>query len=137
MQIDERTLQTFGDSLGRCHGNPAFMQRFYEIFLASSPKVKEKFAKTDFVRQKAALRASLDAMLLAARDPKADPQQYLGDLAERHSSRQLNIGAEFYDLWLDSLLIAVKECDPMISPEVQDAWEKVMMLGVSYLLSRY
>ncbi|MBZ5592449.1 MAG: globin [Acidobacteriia bacterium] len=137
MQIDERTLQTFGDSLGRCNGNPAFIERFYEIFLASSPKVKEKFARTDFVRQRAALRASLDHMLLAAKDPKANPQQYLHDLSERHSSRQLNIGAELYDLWLDSLLATVKEFDPQNSPDVQEAWEKVMMAGISYLLSRY
>jgi hemoglobin-like flavoprotein len=135
-QIDERTLQTFSASLGRCNGSPAFVDRFYQIFLASSPKVKEKFAQTDFARQKAALRASLDAMLLAAKDP-AGPQQYLRDLAERHSSRQLNIGAELYDLWLDSLLATVKEFDPVNGPAVQEAWEKVMMLGVSYLLSRY
>jgi hemoglobin-like flavoprotein len=137
MQIDERTLQTFSESLARCNGSPAFVERFYQIFLASSPKVQEKFAETDFVRQKAALRASLDAMLLAAKNPAAGPQQHLHDLAERHSSRQLNIGAELYDLWLDSLLATVKEFDPVNGPAVQDAWEKVMMQGVSYLLSRY
>lgn len=136
MQIDERTLQTFGDSLKRCNGSPAFVDRFYQIFLASSPKVKAKFAQTDFTRQKMALRASLDAMLLAAKD-QANPQRYLHDLAERHSSRQLNIGSELYDLWLDSLLAAVKEFDPQNSPEIQAAWERVMMVGISYLLSRY
>jgi hemoglobin-like flavoprotein len=136
MQIDERSLRTFSESLARCNGNPAFVERFYEIFLTSSPKVKEKFAHTDFIQQKVALRASLDAMLLAAKDPKG-PEQYLRNLAERHSSRQLNIGAELYDLWLDSLLATVKEFDPVNGPAVQDAWEKVMMLGVSYLLSRY
>ena len=137
MQIDERTLETFSESLARCNSNPAFVERFYEIFLASSPKVAEKFAHTDFVRQKAALRASLDAMLLSAKDPKTSPQQYLRDLADRHSSRQLNIGAELYDLWLDSLLAAVNEFDPENSPVVQEAWEKTMMVGISYLLSRY
>ena len=137
MQIDERSLKTCADSLARCNESTGLLDRFYEIFLASSPKVREKFAQTDFVRQKSALRASLDAMLLAARDEKAGSAQYLGDLAERHSSRQLNIGSELYDLWLDSLLAAVKECDPKSSPEVQEAWEKVMIVGIAYLLSRY
>jgi len=137
MQIDEGTLQTFTASLERCDGNPAFVKRFYEIFLASSPKVHEKFSKTDFVRQREALRASLHTMLLAAKDTQKGPEQYLSDLAERHSSRHLNIGAELYDLWLDSLLAAVREFDPMNSAAVQQAWEKVMMVGVSYLLSRY
>ena len=137
MQIDERTLRTFSDSLARCNSNPAFVERFYEIFLAASPKVKEKFAHTDFARQRAALRASLDAMLLAAKDPEKNPHEYLHDLAERHSSRDRNIGAELYDLWLDSLLATVTEFDPKNSPDVQAAWERVMMVGISYLLSRY
>jgi hemoglobin-like flavoprotein len=137
MQIDERTLRTFDSSLARCNADPRFVERFYEIFLASSPKVKEKFAQTDFVRQRAALRASLNAMLAAARNGNTGPEHHLYDLAERHSSRQLNIGAELYDLWLDSLLAAVKEFDWQNSPEVQAAWEAVMMVGISYLLSRY
>ena len=105
-------------------------------FLASSPKVREKFARTDFDRQKRAVRASLDVMLLAARDEKTAPEPLRG-LAERHSSRALNIGAEFYDLWLDSLLAAVKKCDPKYSLEVQESWERVMMVGIAYLLSQY
>lgn len=128
---------TFEESLGRCNAKTGFLDRFYEIFLASSPKVKEKFAQTDFVRQRRALRASIDAMLLAATDGDKGPDKYLGELAERHSSRQLDIGAEMYDLWLDSLLSAVKEYDPKYSPEIHDAWEKIMMVGISYLLSRY
>jgi len=76
-------------------------------------------------------------MLVAARGQTAGSNQNLNDLAERHSSRQLNIGAELYDLWLDSLLAAVKECDPQYDTQVRDAWERVMMVGIGYLLSRY
>ena len=137
MSIDDRTRQTFDASLARCNACPAFLDRFYAIFLASSPKVREKFAHTDFVRQKAALQASFGAMLAASRDEPAGPRQDLNDLAERHSSRQLNIGAELYDLWLDSLVAAVQECDPQYDGPVRDAWEEVMMVGIGYLLSRY
>ncbi len=135
--MDERILKTFDDSLARCNANPAFLDRFYETFLASSPKVREKFAHTDFTRQKRALRASLYAMLLAASDEDKGPERYLRDLAELHSSRRLSIGAEFYDLWLDSLLATVKEFDPEYSPEVEKTWERVMMVGIDYLLSHY
>lgn len=135
--MDERILKIFDDSLARCNANPAFLDRFYETFLASSPKVREKFAHTDFTRQKRALRASLYAMLLAASDEGKGPERYLRELAESHSSRKLSIGAEFYDLWLDSLLATVKELDPEYSPEVEKAWERVMMVGIDYLLSHY
>ncbi len=135
--MDERTIKTFEESLTRCNANPKFLDRFYDTFLASSPKVHDKFAHTDFVRQKRALRASLHLMLLVASDEANGPEHYLRDLAELHSSRQHNVGAEFYDLWLDSLLATVRECDSKYGPEVEQAWEKVMMIGIRYLLSHY
>lgn len=103
----------------------------------SSPRVKKKFANTDFVRQKRALRASLHLMPLAAGDKTDGPDRYLKELAARHSLAELDIGAEFYDLWLDSLLAVVRKRDPEISPEIERAWEDVMMVGISYLLSHY
>jgi hemoglobin-like flavoprotein len=76
-------------------------------------------------------------MLSAAYDGESGLEKHLGELAERHSSRDLNIGAEFYDYWLDSLLATVKEFDPEYAPEVEDAWERVMGVGIRFLLSRY
>ncbi len=135
--MDKYTLKTFEKSLLRCSGCPAFIDRFYTIFLASSPKVQEKFAGTDFVRQKKALRASLQLMLQIAGDSENGPEHYLKDLAEIHSSRHRNIGADLYDLWLKSLLATVKEFDPRCSPEIERAWEKVMRIGIRYLLAHY
>jgi len=135
--VDKTTLQTFDESLKRCNAQPGFLDLFYEKFLASSPVVREKFSQTDFIRQKRALRASLHLMPLAADDPVKGPERYLRDLAARHSRAQLDVGAELYDLWLDSLLATVRESDPEFSPEVEDAWEKVMMVGIHYLLSHY
>lgn len=135
--MDEATLQTFGKSLGRCTENPDFLDLFYEHFLASSPKVAEKFANTDFVKQKQALHSSLNLMLRAARDEGSGPPSYLTELAQRHGAKQLAVGAEYYDLWLDSLLVTVRMCDPEVSPVVEQAWEKVMGVGIGYLCSRY
>ena len=135
--MDEKTLKTFDESLRRCNATPEFLDRFYERFLASSPKVRDKFALTDFVRQKRALEASLHYMLLAAQDEEKGPEKYLKSLADLHNRKQYNIGSEFYDLWLDSLLATVRECDPKFGPEVEEAWESVMMVGIRYMLSRY
>jgi hemoglobin-like flavoprotein len=135
--MDKQILSTFTESLRRCTAGSDFEERFYEIFLASSPKVAERFSKTDFRKQKRALRASFHAMLSAAYDGESGPEKHLGELAERHSSRELNIGAELYDYWLDSLLATVKEFDGEYTPEVEDAWEQVMDVGIRYLLSRY
>ena len=130
-------MQAFDESLKRCNANPGFLDRFYEKFLASSPAVREKFAKTDFVHQKRALRASLHTMLLAAEQEETGPERYLRDLAAQHSRGGLDIGAELYDLWLDSLLATVRECDPEFTPEIEEAWESIMSVGIRYILSHY
>jgi hemoglobin-like flavoprotein len=135
--MDKGVLDTFEASLQRCSATPGFLDSFYERFLASSPKVREKFANTDFARQKRALQASLHMMLLAARDEEKGPSGYLDELAVRHSRQQLSIGSELYDYWLDSLIDTVHVCDPRFTPEIEQAWEKVMMVGIKYLLSRY
>lgn len=135
--MDDRTLGIVDSSLQRCTREPRFFDRFYERFLDASPKVRERFAQTDFVRQKRALRGSLWMMLLAAEDETNGPERYLRSLADLHSSRQLDIGAELYDLWLDCLLDTVAECDPEHNPEVRAAWEQVMMVGIHYMVTRY
>ena len=135
--MDAGTLRKFEESLERCSADPDFLDIFYGNFLGSSPKVREKFAGTDFDRQKAALRSSFDVVLRAARDDENAVGAYLGPLAERHGARQLRIGAEFYDLWIDSLLKTVQACDPGWSPEVEAAWEAVMSVAVRYLCEHY
>ena len=63
--MDDQVISIFAKSLRRCTTKADFEERFYQLFLASSPKVAEKFAGTDFPRQKRALRASFHTMLLA------------------------------------------------------------------------
>lgn len=135
--MDPKTLEIFDRSLGRCNSKPGFLDRFYERFIAMSPKVAEKFRNTDFVRQKRALRASFHLMLLAAGDGDGGPERYLSSLAQSHGREQLGIGAEYYDYWLDSLLAAVREFDHDWDHGVEDAWEQVMGVGIQYLLSHY
>jgi len=131
------TLAVFEASLKRCEARPDFFDVFYEKFLASSPEVAEKFAHTDFTRQKELLRTSLHHLLLVARDPKQGPDPYLEEVAVRHGAGGLAIGAHMYDLWLDGLLETVRVCDPEFSGEVEAAWEEVMMVGIHYLCANY
>lgn len=134
--MNETILATFDESLKRCNAVPDFLDRFYDRFIASSPKVAEKFAHTNFIRQKRALRASLHLLLIAAEDEVKGPDRYLRDLAASHGRAHLDITAELYDLWLDSLIATVSECDPNFDSEVENAWERVMMVGIHYMISK-
>ena len=135
--MDKAIIEQVEDSLRRCNTDARFLDRFYERFLNSSPKVREKFLGTDFVRQKRALQASLQLLLVVARDDGKGSNPYMDDLAARHGASQMAIGAELYDLWLDSLLATGREVDPGWTPEVEDAWENVMTVGIAYLVTRY
>jgi len=135
--MEQAILEQFEDSLRRCNADPEFLDRFYERFLRSSPQVREKFRATDLLRQKRMLQASLQLLLVAAQDDGKRPTPYLDDVAARHGASQMAIGAELYDLWLDSLLATVREVDPAWSALVEQAWESVMTVGIAYLVSRY
>ena len=135
--VDEQTIQVFDHSLRRCNANPGFLDLFYETFLNSSPKIREKFANTDFERQKRLLHASFYLILLASEDSENGPERYLEHLATRHSVHDLNVGSDLYDLWLDSLLAVVRECDPEFDEVIEDSWEQVMGIGIDYLVRHY
>jgi hemoglobin-like flavoprotein len=137
MLMDATLLDTCESSLRRCSADPDFFTRFYERFLESSPKVREKFQGTDFKRQQRLLQVSLQMLLVAAQDDGERPMPYLDEVAARHSASQLAIGAELYDLWLDSLLETARTTDPEWSAAVEQAWESVMAVGISYLLARF
>lgn len=135
--MDREILDTMDASFRRCCADAAFLDRFYERFMASSPEVRERFEGTDFVRQKRALLASLHLILLAAEDEEKGPPRYLKDLAVRHSKQGLDIRPDLYDLWRESLLETVSEFDAHFDPEARRAWEKVLAVGISYLVSHY
>ncbi len=135
--MSPKALAVFEASLKRCEARPDFLDVFYETFLSSSPEVAEKFARTNFTRQKELLRISLHYLLLVARDPKQGPDPYLEEVAVRHGAGGLAVGAHLYDLWLDSLLETVRACDPECSQGIETAWEEVMMVGIHYLCANY
>ena len=132
----ERDVELFNDSLERCTRRAGFLDRFYELFLTSSEEVTQKFKHTDFKRQKRALRISLYVMMLVP-ERKAEADAHLERIAKRHSRRELDIRPELYDLWLDCLIRAAREFDPLFNMETERAWRSIMQAGIDFMRSRY
>lgn len=128
--------ETYNDSLHRCAACVGFFDRFYELFLASSEEVREKFQNTDFGRQKQALRASLYIMPLL-HSWSEGYSIHFEKIARRHSRADRDIRPELYDLWLNCLLRAVRETDPLYRTEVGVAWREVLEPGIEFMKSRY
>jgi hemoglobin-like flavoprotein len=131
------TVGRFNDSLTRCLRSRKFFERFYELFLASSPEVRAKFGSTDVRKHRRKLQNSFYVLVeyIAVGGPES--QAYLEGLAEDHSNRGRNIPPHLYDLWLECLLRAVKECDELYSEEVEAGWRDVLGAGIALLKSRY
>ncbi len=132
LQVDQAR-----DSLSRCVKDPRFLDRFYELLMASSDDIREKFETTDFERQMKVLQDSLFVMMVAAGTTSGMAHKELAKLAERHSRNNLNIKPEWYVNWLDCLMKAVSEVDPQCTPELELAWRESLKGGIDLLKSKY
>lgn len=135
--MDPQSVQKARDSLSRCNQRPEFLERFYELFIDSSPDIRKKFENTDFEVQKKVLRDSLFLMLSAAGTTVGYAHVQLEKLAKRHSHNDLGIKPEWYALWLDTLLQTVAEFDPDYSDAIDAAWRDSMKEGIELLSAGY
>ena len=127
--------RVFLESLARC-GQGAFVDRFYDRFLASSPDVRAKFASTDFSRQRLMLVRSLE-LIAAAADGDPEGVEELHTRAETHSKGRLNIEPHLYGLWLESAIASAAEADPGWTPDVEAAWRSILGAAIRHLSSHY
>ena len=130
--------ETFRASLRRCLADTAFLHDFYELFMASSDEVRQKFKGTEFPRQTRVLADSLYIMAVAS-ESKDDAIAWkeLDRLAERHSRSGLDIRPDLYESWVECLIKAAGEYDPDFSPEIETAWRSSLAPGIAHLRSRY
>ena len=130
--------ETFRASLKRCLATPDFLHDFYEMFMAASGEVREKFKNTDFPRQTRVLADSLFIMAVASESKdEAIAWKELDRLAERHSRAGLDIRPALYDVWLECLVNAARRHDPAFSADVEAAWRQALGPGIEYLRSAY
>lgn len=61
----------------------------------------------------------------------------LDKIAESHCKKKWNISPSLYPFWVNSLMQAIKECDPQLTPAVEAEWRKVLKAGASYIAAGY
>ncbi len=134
-ETDERfkMVQIYQASLERCQGDLAFLQKFYDLFLATSPKVAEKFKGVDFLKQIRALKATLYMVALVSTGD-AFARKHLIKIAKSHGKQGLNITPDLYDLWRTTLLKTVSQVDPAFDDQVEDAWDHVLQATIDFML---
>lgn len=132
---DDIFAASFRRVLGEGAYNPAFTDRFYDHFLATSAEVARRFAHTDMGQQKTMLHDSLLVLVDFNHNRRLTSQ--MARLARVHSRDGQDIAAELYTLWLDALVNTVKESDSDFSDQVELAWRMTLAPGIAYLQFGY
>ncbi|OMH38206.1 globin [Motiliproteus sp. MSK22-1] len=111
--------------------NKGFFQAFYDRYIASDPRVAGHFKGTDMERQQQLLEKSFYRLIVFYATNYAD--DYLEQVAIKHSKLALNITPDLYDSWLDNLMITVAEFDPLYDENTELAWRLVLSTGITYM----
>jgi len=125
-------LVRFENSVHRCMDEPTFLHRFYERFVGASPEVAAKFEGVDLDRQAKMLGDSLRLVLGAAQGLE-EGRKHLEEIAKRHSSRGLGIGAHLYEVWLDALIEVAGETDPQWEDDLADVWRAALQPCIDHM----
>jgi hemoglobin-like flavoprotein len=127
-------VQVADASYHRCAENGAFFDTFYARLLASDPRIPPMFATTEFERQHKLLKHGLGLLIIYAKRPNP---ALLERIAARHSRGGVDVPADMYPGFVESLVAAVAEHDPEYTPEVGEAWRAAMAPGIAFMQSHY
>lgn len=136
MAIEKETLEHVRSSFSRCILAEGFIDRFYELFLASHPEIAPKFAKTNFDKQKGLLVQGILYSIQLADGNKAG-ESGLTPIRKSHNRKRLNIEPRFYRYWVDSLVRAVSEKDYKYSYTLENHWRDALKPVVEFMTAGY
>jgi hemoglobin-like flavoprotein len=124
-------------SYGRCLRNPRFIERFYEILLAADPGIAPLFAHTDFRQQRLALRRGISIAISWAAG-SGIVRRSMAEMMDVHARHgRAPVAPRFYACWVDSLLQAIGESDPQLTPALAARWREAMGKVVAAFSERY
>jgi hemoglobin-like flavoprotein len=124
-------------SYGRCLRNRDFIARFYEIFLASHPAVPTLFARTDFNKQRLALRRGISIAISYAAGSDI-VKRSTAEMADAHGrSGRTPVEPGLYPFWIDSLVKAIAENDDQADAKLLARWREAMGKVTRHFIEHY
>lgn len=132
--VDAADVNAVFQSYGRCCRKERFFEDFYEIFFNSSDAIKVMFKDVDMAQQYHLLRAGLLWLIMHARGASDSKLRQLGG---SHSRAGYNVRPEMYNVWLHSLLVAVRNHDPEFETELAEQWRRVLTPGIDIIRGAY
>ena len=124
-------------SYGRCLRAGGFIERFYELFLGRHPDIAAMFEKTDFQKQRMALRRGISAAISHAAGSGL-AKRTVEQMAQSHAAEgRVPVRPELYGYWIDSLIIAVREFDRQADETLLRRWREAMAVVTRDFAARY
>ncbi|MDH5378232.1 MAG: globin [Gammaproteobacteria bacterium] len=119
-----RLEEVFLESRSRCLNNqkyPSFYQEFYSRLIQKLPQGAELFASVEHETRKNMLDQALN-LLDSTENVLANDQlrEYWFTLSSRH--HDLGLNPKDYDVWFQTLMSVVRNYDPEINNEIENAW---------------
>lgn len=133
--MDEDISGVLG-SYDRTIGRRGFVERFYEIFLASRPEIAALFTEADFNKQRRLLKKGLRVVVMFETGD-AEARKRMIRIRETHSRANLQIRPEYYIHWLNSLLATVAEFDPHFDDELEGCWRRTIQRSINFIKAGY
>lgn len=124
-------------SLGHCLRQSGFITAFYDTFLASHPDVRAMFERTDFGRQRKALRRGI-SVAVAFAGGSGIVQPSMDAMAKVHSRHgRAPVRPELYPYWIESLVTTVKQFDTSMDERLESRWREAMRHATGYFSRFY
>lgn len=123
--------ELFNDSYEHIMKNDEqFFSDFYNLFTSSSPKVRDAFKNTDIHRQRRMLRSAIAYMTNFFVTKIAD--DYLIKIGKHHKN-VLEIEPQFYELFITTLLISLKNNYRHYNEKCGIAWRITLSPGIELM----
>lgn len=133
----EDIKRSYGRSLVSHGSKKKFFVRFYEVFLASDPEIRSRFMQVNIAKQVDALRNGISMVILHAENKDKLAGDVLDGIRKTHSTENLNIKAEHYKFWEESLITVLKEYDAEFNDKLEKEWRELIQQTVDYMLGKH
>ena len=124
-------------SYGRCMRQKGFITRFYELLLEKDDRIASMFEGTNWTQQNKALRRGISIALTHAGGSNI-VERSMNEMADVHSRKgRAPVDPALYVHWRESLLQAVSEFDPRITPDLEKQWADALKKTTDFFTEHF
>ncbi|HHP0478353.1 globin [Vibrio campbellii] len=124
-------IEAFNDSYERCVTHEDFFDLFYENFWSKGENFRQKFDGVDMKKQIRMLKGSIVFVMMA--DTSTDARDMMRKYGHKHGHNNIGVAPEDIDVWFESLLETVAQCDSDFDESVEYAWRHCFETGLTIM----